>query len=208
MARTLTDPLSEQLGKEVRVASTYRRGDKRYFDPSSPPSLELADRIGHQLGFDGLPEGVVPIGHSRGARIASHFLRKPNEVMLAPEGITAGGKELAARFATDVLRRAVTGGDRRFARRQIGNILHSPIESARQAAEMARTATPQQFELGRRALVVMYEGDQVIDPASIERLQHAPGVTFEQLAGGHYAPFVEPIPTVDLVTHYLRRDER
>lgn len=205
-SRMLADHLSRAIDEEVTPIDLYDRTDTRFYPHGMLPSLELAYRAGHQLGFDGVPKDVLPISHSRGARVATHFEAKPDEVMLAPEGLEPGKAILAANFTKDLFARIVTGpaGDRRFARHQFGHIMHNPVEAFRQAHEMV--GTPGQFDHDARALVVGYANDQVIPEQRIgiwvnEMMPH---VQYEWLPGGHYEPFRNPTPTARVVAEYLR----
>ena len=205
-SRMFADHLSRAIDEEVTPVDLYDRNDERFYPHGVRSSLDLANRAAHQLGFYGMPKGVLPISHSRGARVAAHFEAKPDEVMLAPEGLEPGKASLAANFAKDLFARLFVGpaGDRRFAQHQLGHIARHPVEAFWQAKEMV--STPGQFDRDTRALVIGYANDQVIPEQRIgiwvnEMMPH---VQYEWLPGGHYEPFRNPTPTVRAVAEYLR----
>lgn len=204
MMRPFAHELSEELGEEVAVADIHRRRDGQR---ERVPSLEQAYRVGRQLGFDDIPAGIVPISHSRGARIASHFADKPDEVMLAPEGMMPGGKKMTRAFTRDILSRLVAAGDdeRSFAWRQTANIVRHPVESWQQEREMKRTAAPNvRRDMAERALVIHFLDDPVItrDHIAAALLRH-PRSRLKKLPGGHYEPFEHPRAVAKVVADYL-----
>ncbi len=144
-------------------------------------------RVGKQLGFDGVPEGVE-----------------------------AGGRSLVERFTNDLLSRlvhipdpdGVPDTDPEFAWRQARNILLHPWQSALQAVEMARTSAglAEGKKRAGQTLVVAFDQDPVISYRK-SLLEHG-STSLKRFNGSHYHLFEDPEAVAPVVAHFLRPPRR